>query len=71
MHSWQSQDKPEKIVAQIAEGKLKKIVQDICLLNQPFVKNDQLTVDDVLKELIAKIGENIIIRRFARFEIGL
>ncbi|MGB8468381.1 MAG: translation elongation factor Ts [Candidatus Babeliales bacterium] len=63
--------KPEKIVAQIADGKLKKIVNDICLLQQPFVKNDQLTVDDVLKALIAKIGENIVIRRFVRYEIGL
>lgn len=43
---------------------------EICLMRQPFVKNDKLTVDDVLKELIAKMGENIKIRRFTRYEIG-
>lgn len=62
--------KPEKIVNQILEGKIQRLYSEICLLKQPFVKNDQLTIDDVLKELIGKIGENIKIRRFARFEIG-
>jgi elongation factor Ts len=62
--------KPAKIVDQIAEGKLNKVFSEICLLQQPFIKNDQLTVDDALKEVIAKTGENIIIKRFARFEIG-
>lgn len=62
--------KPEKILEQIVEGKIKKLYSDICLLHQPFVKNDQLTVEDAVKQLIAKTGENIKIRRFARFEIG-
>ena len=62
--------KPEKVVDQIIEGKVQKLYSDICLLKQAFVKNDQLTVDDVLKELIAKTGENVKIKRFARFEIG-
>ncbi len=62
--------KPEKIVAQIVEGKLQKLYSDICLLKQTFVKNDQFTVDEVLKQLAAKTGENIRIKRFARFEIG-
>lgn len=62
--------KPEKMLDQIIEGKVKKLYTEVCLLNQPFVKNDQLTVEEVLKELIAKTGENIRIRRFARFEIG-
>lgn len=62
--------KSTKIIDQILEGKVTKLYSDVCLLNQPFVKNDQLTVDDVLKELIAKTGENIKIRRFARFQIG-
>ncbi|MGB8367649.1 MAG: translation elongation factor Ts [Candidatus Babeliales bacterium] len=62
--------KPEKIINQIIEGKLKKLYSDICLLNQQFVKNDQLTVQDMLEELIAKTGENIKINRFCRFEIG-
>lgn len=63
--------KPEKVVEQIIEGKIKKLYTDICLLNQSYVKNDQQTIDDVVKELIAKTGENIRIKRFARFEIGL
>ena len=62
--------KPEKIIDQIVDGKLKKMYSDICLMQQKFVKNDQLTIDDVLKELIAKTGENIKIKKFARFEIG-
>lgn len=62
--------KPAKIIDQILEGKTNNLYSQICLLKQPFVKNDQLTVDDLLKELIARIGENIKIRRFARFEIG-
>ena len=62
--------KPEKIVTQILEGKVQKLYTEICLLKQAFVKNDQLTVDDVLKDLIAKTGENIKIKRFARYEIG-
>lgn len=63
--------KPEKMVDQIVEGKVKKLYGEVCLLQQPFVKNDQLTVDNILKELIAKMGENIKIRRFAHFELGL
>jgi elongation factor Ts len=62
--------KPEKIIEQIIEGKLNKVFSEICLLLQPFVKNDQITIDEALKELIAKTGENIRIRRFARFELG-
>lgn len=61
--------KPEKMIEQIAEGKLKKTLAEICLLEQPFVKNDQLTVSDALKDLIAKLGENIVIKRFCRFDI--
>jgi elongation factor Ts len=62
--------KPEKIVEQIVEGKISKLYSEICLLQQPFVKNDQLTVDDLIKEVIAKVGENVRIKRFARFELG-
>ncbi len=62
--------KPEKIINQIVEGKLKKLYSEICLLNQQFVKNDKLTVKDMLEELIAKTGEKIKINRFCRFEIG-
>ena len=62
--------KPEKIIDQIVEGKIKKLYSDICLLEQTFIKNDQLTVKEVLQELIAKTGESIRIRRFCRFELG-
>lgn len=62
--------KPEKIIDQIVEGKIKKLYSDICLLEQTFIKNDQVTVKDVLQELIAKTGESIRIRRFCRFELG-
>lgn len=62
--------KPAKIVDQIVEGKVKKLYEDICLLNQPFVKNDQLTINDLVKEMMAKTGERIVIARFTRYEIG-
>lgn len=62
--------KPEKILKKIIEGKVNKLYSEICLLNQPFVKNDQVTITQALEELIAKTGENIKIKRFARFEIG-
>ena len=63
--------KPEKMINQIIEGKVKKLYSDVCLLEQTFVKNDQLTVTQALEELIAKTGENIKIKRFARFEVGV
>jgi len=62
--------KPEKIIEQVIEGKIKKLYSDICLLEQSFIKNDQLTVKEVLQELMAKTGESIRIRRFSRFELG-
>ena len=62
--------KPEKILEQIIDGKLTKLYSEVCLLKQPFVKNDQQTIEQVLQELIAKTGESIKIKRFARFEIG-
>ena len=63
--------KPEKIIDQIVQGKLQKLYSEVCLLQQAFVKDDSKTVDEVIKELIAKTGENIRIKHFARFEIGL
>lgn len=62
--------KPEKIVEKIISGRIEKYFQENCLLEQPFVKDDKKTVQELLTENRAKIGENIIIRRFARFEIG-
>jgi elongation factor Ts len=66
----QLKGKPANIIDKIIEGKLSKYYTEICLLNQPFIKDDKLTVDDVLKSLIAKMGESIKIRRFVRFEVG-
>ena len=62
--------KPEKVIEKIVEGKLNKFYSEVCLLDQPFVKNPDITIQDLLNELIAKTGENIIIRRFARFQLG-
>jgi len=64
------QNKPEHILDRIVEGKLKKFYQEACLLEQPFIKDDDLTVDDLIKNAIAKIGENIVLRRFVRYQIG-
>jgi elongation factor Ts len=66
----QVKDKPEPVRNKIIEGKLLKRYEDICLLNQKFIKDDSRTVQELLNEFIAKIGENIIIRRFVRFEVG-
>lgn len=62
--------KPDNIVDKIAEGKLQKFIKDQCLLNQPYVRDPEITVGDLLNELIAKIGENISVKRFARFQVG-
>ena len=62
--------KPERIIEKIVEGKLQKYYQEVCLMKQPFIKDDDLTVQDVLTEIIAKLGENIAVRRFVRFELG-
>lgn len=62
--------KPEKMIDGIVDGKINKLLSDVCLLDQPFVKNDQLTIHDLLRDLIAKMGESIKIARFCRFEVG-
>ncbi len=62
--------KPEKIVDKMVEGRLKKHFKEICLLDQAYVKDPDKTVDQMVKEMIAKIGENINVRRFVRFEMG-
>jgi elongation factor Ts len=62
--------KPENVVPKIVEGKMNKFFKDNCLLNQPYVRNPELSVEDLLNELIAKIGENISVRRFARYQTG-
>jgi elongation factor Ts len=62
--------KPEKVIEKIVEGKLNKFYSEACLLDQPFVKNPDITIQDYLNEMIAKTGENIVVRRFARFQLG-
>ncbi len=62
--------KPENIVDKIVEGKLNKFFQEVCLLEQPYVRDTDITVEDLLNELRAKTGENVIIRRFSRYQLG-
>jgi elongation factor Ts len=64
------QGKPENIIDKIVEGKLDKYYGDVCLLEQKYVKDPDLTIQDLLKSAIGKLGENMVIRRFSRFEIG-
>ncbi len=61
--------KPEKIVEQILEGKLKKYKEEVSLLSQPWIKDDSKTMKNVIEEAVAKIGENIEIKKFTRYEI--
>ena len=62
--------KPAAIIESIIQGKLKKLYSEICLLDQVFIKDDSVTIRQRLEQLIAKTGENVRIRRFARFEVG-
>lgn len=65
-----NEGKPEKIVDRMVEGRIEKYYKEVCLLEQPFIKNPDVSVQQYLTEKIAKIGENINIRRFVRFELG-
>jgi elongation factor Ts len=65
-----NEGKPEKIIDKMVEGRIEKFYKDICLMEQTFIKDPDKTITDLLNEKIAKIGENITIRRFARFERG-
>ncbi len=65
-----NEGKPEHIAKKIVEGRLEKFYEQICLLEQPFIKEPSIKVQDLLNEKIAKIGENIKIRRFVRYELG-
>ncbi|MFO7987959.1 MAG: translation elongation factor Ts [Thermodesulfobacteriota bacterium] len=62
--------KPENIIDKIVDGKVEKFYKEVCLMSQPYVKDPQKTIEEFLKETIGKIGENIQIKRFARFQIG-
>lgn len=62
--------KPENVIEKIVNGKLEKYFSEVCLLEQPFIKDDKKTIDSLIKEKIAKLGENIVVRRFVRFVVG-
>lgn len=62
--------KPAEFADKIVEGKLQKWYQEICLCDQPFVKDPDKTIDDITKEIIGKLGENIVIKKFSRLELG-
>jgi len=62
--------KPEKVVEKIVSGRIEKFYKENCLLEQPFIKDEDKTISDLLNEKIAKLGENIVIRRFVRFQLG-
>ena len=62
--------KPEKIVEKIVDGRIEKYFQEVCLLEQSFIRDDSKTCEQLIKEMIGKIGENIQVRRFVRYEMG-
>ena len=65
-----TEKKPEKIWDKIIEGKLKKYYEDVCLIDQKFIKDTAITVATLVNNMIAKTGENIVIRRFMRYQLG-
>lgn len=66
----QDMKKPPQIIDKIVEGKLKKYYEEVCLLDQPYIRDDKQTIQQLIASTIAKFGENIKVRRFARFELG-
>lgn len=66
----QEEKKPEKVWERIIEGKLAKFYEEVCLTKQKFIKNPDITVEDYINGMIAKTGENIVLRRFVRFQLG-
>jgi elongation factor Ts len=62
--------KPADVIDRIVDGKMEKFYQESVLFDQPFIKDGNITIGDLVKQSIAKLGENIVVRRFARFEIG-
>jgi elongation factor Ts len=65
-----NEGRPEKVLDKIVDGRMAKYCQETCLLEQPYVRDDQRTVGELVKEARAKLGENIVIRRFVRFQLG-
>ena len=69
-YSEEFKDKPDNVREKIIDGKMESFYKEVCLINQPFVKDNDQTIEDLLKSAITKLGENIKINRFARFAIG-
>ncbi len=69
-YSEEFKDKPDNVRDKIIDGKMESFYKEVCLINQPFVKDNDQTIEDLLKKAIAKLGENIKVNRFARFAIG-
>lgn len=65
-----NEGKPEKIWDKIVEGRLEKFYEEVCLMEQPFIRENTVTVEELIKQKIAKLGENIVVARFARFKVG-
>ncbi|MFH1386808.1 MAG: translation elongation factor Ts [bacterium] len=65
-----AEGKPEKAIEKIVQGRLEKFYSEICLLDQPFIRDQKVLIKDLLGGLTAKIGENVVIRRFSRFQLG-
>jgi len=65
-----NEGKPEAVLEKIAEGRMKEFFEENCLLSQPYVRDNDKTIEDLIKESIAKIGENIVLKRFVRFVLG-
>jgi elongation factor Ts len=66
----QAAERPERVRERIVEGKLGKFYEQACLLRQPYIRDDSRTVEDLINDAVAKLGENILIRRFVRMELG-
>ena len=66
----QVKDKPADVTEKIVDGKLDKYFSEVCLLEQPFIKDPNVKIKDLVTQLIAKIGENIVVKRFVRYELG-
>jgi elongation factor Ts len=62
--------KPAPVIEKIVEGKMGKFYEEVCLLEQPFIKDQTVTIKELVAQKVAKLGENITVRRFARFKVG-
>jgi elongation factor Ts len=69
-HQARETKKPEKVIEKIVAGKIERYYQEVCLLDQTFIKDEALTIKDLLAQKISAFGENITIKRFVRFQVG-